>query len=164
MIIGLFLGWAMRIHFLIGIGVLVIMVFLGPFKDYIYEITHDYDGPIEGIVRYLNENAKKDDMVAITYGDLPLKFYTGLRVIGGLTGEDLTAYKDPDWVIIRKHTICEKDTKVRDFLNKQVNWQLYEEIRLSYPDIPFENRESPKYHLYRTKVNVPPVILYHRVK
>jgi 4-amino-4-deoxy-L-arabinose transferase-like glycosyltransferase len=164
MIIGFFIGWAMRIHFLIGIGVLVFMVFFGPFKDFIYEITHDYNGPIESIVGYLNENAKKTDTVAITYGDLPLKFYTGLRVIGGLTGEDLTAYKDPDWVIIRKHTICEKDSKVRDFLNKQVNWQLYEEIRLSYPDIPFENRESPKYHLYRTKVNVPPVILYHRVE
>jgi hypothetical protein len=53
MIIGFFIGWAMRIHFLIGIGVLVFMVFFGPFKDFIYEITHDYNGPIESIVEIL---------------------------------------------------------------------------------------------------------------
>ena len=49
---------------------------------------------MEGIVSYLSENAEEDDVVAITYGDMPLKFYTDLRVVGGLTGEGLSPAKN----------------------------------------------------------------------
>ena len=35
---------------------------------YLYEITHDYDGPIEGIVKFLNKNAKDGETVKIIYG------------------------------------------------------------------------------------------------
>ena len=38
--------------------------------------------PIEAIVRFLEESASPDDLVVMTYGDLPVKFYTGLRVVG----------------------------------------------------------------------------------
>ena len=32
-----------------------------PFFYYAYEITHDYNGPNEGVVKYLNENSKEED-------------------------------------------------------------------------------------------------------
>jgi hypothetical protein len=164
MVIGLFLGWAMQIHLLVGTGILVCLVLSGPFHGFLYEITHDYDGPIEGIVGYLNEHAKRSDIVAITYGDLPVKFYAGLRVVGGLTGEDLTPAVEANWVIIRRNVICEKDHKVWEFLTSRINWQNYKKIVLDYPDSPCENRESPRHHLYRTKANYPPVILFQKVK
>ena len=58
--------------------------------DYVHEITHHVRGPTEGIVNYLNAHGKPEDVVAITYGDMALKFYTRMRVVGGFTGEDLT--------------------------------------------------------------------------
>ena len=164
MIIGLFLGWVMRIHFVLGIAILTVMVFLSPFHDFMYEITHDYDGPIEGIVKYLNEHAKKTDVVAITYGDLPVKFYTGLRVIGGLTGEGLSQAKNADWIIVRDHIICSKDRHVKNFLVNNVPWQKYNKIEINYPDTFFENRANPKEHLYRTASNVPLVVLFKKAR
>ncbi|MDA8156294.1 MAG: hypothetical protein M0Z52_07560 [Actinomycetota bacterium] len=129
--------------------------------DYIYEITHNYRGPIDGIVEYLQKHANKGDVVAITYGDMPVKFYTGLRVVGGLTGEDLTPAKNADWVIIRRHVICEKDMRVRKFLLAEVPLGKYDPIVLNYPDLPFENREDPAQHLFRTAKDYP-VVIFHR--
>lgn len=65
----------------------------GSLPDFLYELTHDFDGPIEGIVKFLDENGSENDIVAVTYGDMPLKFYTEMRLVGGLTGEDLSAIK-----------------------------------------------------------------------
>ncbi len=139
------------------------MIVSGPVHKFMYEITHDYDGPIEGIVEYLNKHAKKSDIVAMSYGDMPVKFYTGLRVVGGFTGEDLTPGADADWVIIRKNV--EIYPMARKFLASRVNWGRYQKIVLDYPDIPFENRESPLYHYYKTQVNYPyRVTIFHKVK
>ena len=159
MLVGFLFAWSMQAHPAIGLMLLAVFFSQQPLNKYMHELTHDYDGPIEGIVRYLNEHAKPLDVVAITYGDLPLKFYTNLRVVGGLTGEDLTPAKNADWVIIRRHTICDKDRKVRNYLIRNIDWHSYKKVVLSYPDIPFENRESPKEHLYKTVKNYPPVIL-----
>jgi len=134
------------------------------FCDYLYEITHDYDGPIEGIVKYLNEYGSKDDVVAITNGDMPLKFYTSMKVIGGLSGEDLSPAKQAKWVILRRHTLCEKDVRVRLYLEQNVPWENYEGIVIDYPDIPWENREDPAEHQFRTVVNEIRVVIFRRVK
>ena len=164
LIITLTVEWCMKFHVLAGMGVIVFFIFSQPVSNYLYEITHDYDGPVEGIVEYLNRHGKKDDVVAITYEDLPLKFYTRMRVVGGLTGEDLSPAKNADWVILRKHVICEKDFKVRQYLLKHVPWDDYQQIRISYPDIPYQNRESPYEHRYRTVTNEDRVVLYKRMK
>ena len=118
--------------------------------------------PIEGVVTYLNEHADEDDVVAITYGDMPLKFYTNLRVVGGLTGEDLSLARDADWVIVRRHAISNKDLQVRKYLIENIDSSRYQKIELDYPDIPFENRESPYEHLYRTATDNPSVILFKK--
>ena len=38
----------------------------------------------------------------------------------------------------------------------------YQKIALSYPDIPWENREDPYLHRSRTVVGTRPVVLYKR--
>lgn len=153
-----------NINLVAGIILGGVIIFSGPIPDYLYEITHDYDGPIEGIVRYLNNYGKKDDVVAVTYGDLPTKFYTGMRIVGGLTGEDLSLAKEADWVIMRKHTICEKDNAVRRYFIKNIPRENYEMITINYPDIPFENRESPYEHHYRTVQDENRVVIYKRIR
>lgn len=134
---------------------LVVMVaVLGqPLADFGYELTHDYDGPIEGIVEFLREHARPGDAVAITYGDLPLKFYLDdLRVVGGLTGEDLEPALTARWVILRRHTITDGDRAVREFLTRRLPLGSYRKHVLRHADLPFENRESPAEHRFRTVI------------
>lgn len=164
LILALVVELCMKFHFATGIAVIIIFAYPQPLPDYLYEITHDYDGPIEGIVKYLNQNAKKDEIVAITYGDLPLKFYTDMRVVGGLTGEDLSPAKEADWIIIRKYVICEKDRMVKRYLIQNVSWHQYQRIIINYPDTPFENRENPQEHRFRTLTNEDRVIIYRKIR
>jgi hypothetical protein len=147
-------------------GLLVLALWFGsqPIIKYLYELTHDYHGPIGGIVRFINSNSQHGDVVGITYGDMPVKFYTGLRVVGGLTGEDLEPIKNAKWVIVRKHTLCSREAVVRKFILNNVNFERYEAIQLNVPDIPFENRESPQLHEYKTVQDEDPVIIYKRIR
>lgn len=154
---------AFRRHVVLGLMVVMLWVFSHPMKEYLYELTHDYHGPIGGIVAFFKTNAQPGDVVAITYGDQSVKFYTGLRVVGGLTGEDLEPARNADWVIIRKHVICDKDLKVREYLVKNLNAADYQQIRLNAPDVSFENRESPQQHLFRTPQGEDSVIIYKKI-
>ena len=69
------------------------------FPKYLYEITHDYDGPIEGIVKFLNENAKETDTVKIVYGDHSLIFYTDLKVDNSWVYDKEHM---PEWIVFRR--------------------------------------------------------------
>jgi hypothetical protein len=153
-----------RAHFLLAVLSVVLLIATSKIGDYFYEITHDYDGPCEGIARYLNEHANPDDVVVITYGDMVLKFYTNLRIVGGLTGEPVEQTKDARWIIIRKYVHLEFDGKVRNYLISSVDWNRYRPITISYPDIPWENRESPNAHFFRTNTTEDKVIIYERIK
>lgn len=154
----------LKLHIAAGICAFLIFAYLQPLPDYLYEITHDYDGPIKGISNYLNRNGKETDLVAITSGDLSLKFYTSMRVLGGSTGEDLSPARYADWVIIRKHVFRDEDWKVRQYLIENVPWQHYDRITLDSPDTPFENREDPKLHYYRTAKNEDRVVIFRKSK
>lgn len=129
------------------------------FFDYLDEITHDYDGPIEGIVKYLNENGSEDNIVAITCGDLPVKFYTNMRVVGGLTGEDLSPARHADWVILRKHLPARG---VADYIVQNVPLDKYRKIIIDYPDVMWENMPSPRHHYFRTVKDEDRVVIYQR--
>jgi hypothetical protein len=120
-------------------------------RNFLYEVTHDFDGPIEGIVTFLHERGTDADTVAISYGDLPVKFYTGMRVIGGPTGEDLSEVKNADWIIIRRHVNrAEPYRRVRAALVAQLSRELYTRYEIDYPDTAFENREDFRLRHYRT--------------
>jgi hypothetical protein len=147
-----------------GVGLLLLLA-NQPVADYYYELTHDFKGPIEGLVEYLAPRVQPEhDLIAVTYGDMPLKWYLNARVIGGLTGEKLEASKNARWVILRKHTISEKDRTVLEYLLKNVPWGHYRKIVLNAPDTPFENRESPQQHLYRTAENEDSVVIFERIE
>jgi len=164
MLAALFLQPLSTFHWAVPLVFVMILINRNDLTSYFTELADDYNGPMEGIVEYLEKNAQKNDVVAITYGDMPVKFYTGLRVVGGLTGEDLTPARDADWIIIRYHIISDKDQKVRQFLAQNVNWPNYERIILPYPDAPWQNRESPQDHLYQSPKpeQYPPVIMFHK--
>lgn len=165
MLIGLAIETGTRLHPVVGVLALVFFGSTQPLGSYAYELTHNYKGPLEGIVRYLNKHAKPGDIVAITYEDLPIKFYTNLRVVGGLTGEDLTPAKTADWVILRSHLICNKDSLVSDYiLNNVPLKEAYRMIELPYPDTAFQNRESPQEHMFKTATDEQKVVIYQKMK
>jgi len=124
--------------------------------DYIYEITHDYDGPIEGIVKYLKQHAGKGDTVMISYGDCAVSFYTGLKVDNRI---DLFGKIYPDWFIYRDYWTPEEYLTRPDLTAK------YTKIVLDYPDLRWENRpDDLGYHNFRTVKDCPKKVVIYRRK
>ena len=164
LIVAIILESAMkRLHWSTGIIVLAILALTGRMPQYLYEITHDYDGPVEGIVECLGANAGPNDVVATNHEALPIVFYTGLRVISGVTGEDYSLAKDADWVILRKY-VTEEEHGITSYLVQNLDQSGYEAITIPYPDVQFENRESPEDHLFRTVEDEDMVVIWHRIK
>ncbi len=122
------------------------------FLNFLYEITHDYDDPNEGIVRYLQEHGSEDQFLITNYGQLPVMFYTGMRAIG--FGQDLRVQDQADWIIARQ------GRPHHAFLRHLA--REYQPIAIGYPDIAWGNRPDPFYHRYRTATNAPTVVLHKR--
>lgn len=125
------------------------------FPKYLYEITHDYDGPIEGIVTFLNKNAKDTDTVKIIYGDMPLMFYTELKVDNSWIYDEEHM---PEWVVFRHgwHETLDNEyyTKLKTTHKKHI---------IDYPDIKWENRPGDMgYHKFATVDNAPRVVIFEK--
>jgi 4-amino-4-deoxy-L-arabinose transferase-like glycosyltransferase len=125
--------------------------------DYAYELTHDYDGPDEGVVLYLTEHAAPGDVVLTNYGELPIAFYTGLDIAGGLSGFRMEHARQPEWVINRR------DGPYGDEMAQVVSRGYYEAIEIPYPDILWGNRPVPEYHKFATVQNEPHVVIHRRL-
>jgi hypothetical protein len=164
---------AMKVHVLAGPGLFVLLALSGPLPDFLYELTHEYHGPVEGMVRYLQQKGRPGETVAVNYEDLPLAFYTDLRVVGGLTGADLVPAYTAEWIIIRQNTIGEVDGAVAEDLRHHIAWQDYRRIELDVPDTLFDNREAvpdsiidgPRDagHPFRTAASAPHLVIFRRI-
>ncbi len=125
--------------------------------SYLYELTHDYDSPDEGIALYLREHAEPGDMVVMNYGELPVAFYTGLDIAGGLSGYRLEQLSNPRWVINRR------EGPYRDEMERIIAGGGYQPVEIPYPDILWGNRPVPEYHKYATVHGVPNVVIHQLV-
>jgi 4-amino-4-deoxy-L-arabinose transferase-like glycosyltransferase len=165
LLIAVILNAAAEAHWLLAAAAIIIILVSGQLKDYFYEITHDYDGPEEGIVRYLSECGSPTDTVVITYGDMAIKFYTQMTVNGGLAGDDYkSAINNARWIIIRRDIHTKEDEEVKTYLLKNVEWNRFREIQLDYSEYPWENREDPDYHLFKTCSTSDKVVIFERIK
>jgi hypothetical protein len=160
--VGLLVGGVARAWPALGAAAVAAWVVSGSLGDFVGELTHDYDGPIEGIVGFLRLHARPGDTVAMVYGDLPVKFYTGLRVVGGLTGEDLEPARGAEWIILRRHQVAPVTRRVRAVLRRFLAEGDYERFVIDYPETAFENREDPRQHRFRTVENAPRVEIWGR--
>jgi 4-amino-4-deoxy-L-arabinose transferase-like glycosyltransferase len=163
---------ALELHVLAGPALFGVFALTGPLPGFLYELTHDYHGPVEGLVRHLQQHGRPGETVATTYEDLPLAFYTDLRVVGGLTGQDPTPGYTAEWIVIRHHLIGPVDQAVADALKRHVAWQDYERIELDAPDTLFDNREAlpdpivdpgAQGHPFRTVEGAPRLVVFHRL-
>ena len=129
-----------------------------PIFDLISEITHDYDGPNEGIVKFLNEFAKKGDHVKVPYADSSIIFYAKDVIVDyePAFGKNETF---PEWIIPRRHWVSQ-NFWTSDYFQK-IN-SSYQKIELDYPDLQWGNRPEPGEHKYKTVTNSPKVLIFKR--
>ena len=140
------------------------VLFASPLPAFLGQLSHTYRGPVDALVEWLAVNAQRGQTIAITYEDLPLKFYTPLRVLGGLTGEDLEPARRADFIVLRHETICEKDAAVADWLRRNVDFSAYQRIELDAADARFQNRETVGEHQFRSPQGGPRVDIFRRLR
>jgi hypothetical protein len=154
---------AFRQNLLIGCAAILLLGLWWPDGDYEFELTHRFIGPTEGIVQLLKEQGRPGDVVITGYEDLALKFYTPYRIVGALTGEDLTPAIHARWLIPRHDLVAPSESAVNKFMGQQLkDYSDYEKMVLKVPDTEFENREEPAQHEYASPLNFPPVVVYKR--
>jgi len=126
------------------------------FLEYLYEITNDYDGPIEGVVEYLRRNAGPGETIKTNlFSANPLFYYTDLKV-----DTDFTKETYPEWIFLRDYWTDESFYRTEYFKNIE---RLYDRIELDYPDIWWENRpDDLSHHHFKTAPLKKKISLYRR--
>jgi 4-amino-4-deoxy-L-arabinose transferase-like glycosyltransferase len=140
-----------------------------PLAQYVRELRDDFVGPIEMVVTRLRREAKPGDTIFISYGDLPLRFYTDLRVYGGHSCESLPP-RPPDWLVVRYFLRFDNPSpgtrediaRMRAYVS-HVPWHQYERIDLPTVDIVWENIPEPGWHQFRMPREGPRLTLWKRV-
>jgi hypothetical protein len=141
-----------------------------PLGNYLHELTHPYVGPMEHLIGYLSQNAQPGDRIFISYGDLVLKFYTEHEVRGGQSGQTLTGWPEPEWVIIRsffrfadRPQLRSDAEKMLAWLNNDVHGSDYQQEPVSWADVPWDDIPEPQLHWFRVPEGGTPMQVYHRV-
>lgn len=163
------------------------------YNDYVHELTKKYDGPIEGIVRFLKNNANPNQTIFVNYEAEPIIFYTDLKVL-----RIIPFLNPPDWIVLRKNKISPYADDNYDFkcvllrsifMPQKIKWNSspsqtqddlnirhnkkyikhilnkynYLPIELPYPNIPYENLPDIEFHQFETVKNAPNLIIYKRI-
>lgn len=126
------------------------------FSDYLYEITHEYNGPIECVAGYLNEHAGEGDTIKThDFNANSLFFYTGLNI-----DRDFNRETYPEWIFLRDYW-NEASFYKTDYFKKIE--KRYDRIELDCPDIWWENRpDDMSFHYFKLPEKEKKVSLYKR--
>ena len=150
--------------------------------DFIYELTHHYEGPVDGIVKFLGQRGKSGDLVLTNYESAPIIFYTTCKVAYVISNESefyksipskrynpvleeklpdyVYSLKKVDWIIPRSNYINRlfNPAVVLGRMEKEgYNIKKYE---LNYPDLPWNNRADIRYHRFKTAKDYPKIAVY----
>jgi len=138
--------------------------------NYLYEITHDYDGPMEGIVKFLKKHGKEEEVVLTNYGHEVIIFYTNMKVAGRINRNSkfslimpdyISSKKIFDWFIPRRgfdgYINIHNQEIISYIKDSKKKYKLFE---INYPDILWENRPVLQYHKFKTVSNAPRIRIY----
>ncbi|HBG47790.1 MAG TPA: hypothetical protein DDW94_12500 [Deltaproteobacteria bacterium] len=133
---------------------------LNKMKDlsgHIYELTHQYSGPVDAIVSYVKENYENTEglVIATNYEEASLMYYLGSKVVVGYRfntiREDMKEVPD---VIIHRRSWA--GFPYVDAFNYFMQKAEYEKVALQVRDHPVNNIPDLHYegirHLYRTPI------------
>ena len=65
-------------------------------SDYAAELTADYDGPVEAVIRHLRQEAAPGEAILVQYEHYPFMFYTDLQVVRW--DEAASLERLPEWI------------------------------------------------------------------
>jgi hypothetical protein len=150
--------------------------FSSPLACYLTELGKTINDPEGTIAQYLNAHAKPDDVVLVSYGELPLEFYTKLKIRGGVNG--LPIPEDPDWIFLRHKVMSMvpgKDGDILRFVEEKVVSKTikdgrevhvlkkgYRAIDLPGKDFHLGNCPEPSTHCFDTPADAPDMLLLEK--
>ncbi len=161
-------GWLSELH--LGVPLILflgLIIYKGDLLNYSKELfASSYTGPVESMVNFLKNEALKEDKIAISYGDLPLKYYLENPIYGGLAGDLPENLDSMDFIIVRRNSIDKMDQKVQIKLHEyiQLNLNKFKAYGLNVEDTPFQNREIPESHYYETPLVSNSLVIHKRIK
>ncbi len=127
--------------------------------EYLQEVTHDYVGPIEGVVSYLRAHARSNENIVTTYEQFSLMFYTSQKVYSSYAGNGIPEF--PDWVLIHGSQPLYISSVLARALEDP---SLYQKVPVPALEFSYENIPEPAWHRFTTPTNGTAVALYHRVQ
>ncbi len=152
------------------------------YSDFLYELTHSYKGPVDGIAEFMNKYGNKEDAVLTNYESAPILFYTNLNIAYVISNKpefynsipsheydriiekELPDYvytlKKVNWIIQRtnySNRLFNTDEILKEMEKKGHRIRRYE---IDSPDLPWNNREDIRYHKFKSVENYPKVVIY----
>jgi len=121
-------------------------------SDYAAELTSDYDGPVEAVIRHLWREARPGETILVQYEHFPFMFYTDLQVVRW--DEAASLERLPEWIFFHGLRRQALDARVRAALHR------YRRVPLPAREIRWENIPEPYWHRFRTRREGPRVRLY----
>jgi hypothetical protein len=137
--------------------------FKSVYFDYIYEISHDYQGPLDEIVTFFKTNGNSGESCYIDNEPESLVYYTGMKVIHR---DDIKAQDAPDWIVLRgdyRETVKENSSsKIARNLREILSKSPYSKIELNVPSMRVNNTYDIQIHLFRSpsSTNTDKVTVY----
>jgi hypothetical protein len=144
------------------------------FWQYLYEITHQYRGPLDGIVKYVKKHGSEDDTFLMNHEDISFAFHTNLRQI-----YEIPFPEPPNWIILRKNSSIASVLKItaenrggtkkkEDFYRKYVFDYIknnnYQKIVLDYPAKRVNNLYEIQLHQFKTPKSDRNVVIYRHLE
>lgn len=126
-------------------------------NNHIYELTHQYKGPLDFVIPYLMQKYKHPEslIIATNYEEGAYTYYLGSKTIIGYVGanlqEDLKL--TPDVIIIRKRFAFTNSPIIFNTLFSK-GW--YRKASLPVFDSPVNNMPEIDSHLFATKMAANP--------
>ncbi len=126
-----------------------------PVFDHIHELTHPYVGPNEAIIGYLSDRITPDSLLKVYYEDFTLIYYLNARISGPV---DQTTEGIPDYIIVRPKDYVLFSEKMKAGIASS----RFEKVVLPAVNLPWNNREDPLFHQFRTPTVGPRVVIFER--
>jgi len=136
----------------IGMVLILSLINIYPvFKNHLYELTHQYKGPLDYTIPYIKKNYKnpKNLVIATNYEETSYMYYLGSKTIIGFVFNNLEKdiKEKPDILIYRKG--WPQHTKLFNIFLQRDKYK-----RISFPvfDYPFNTIPEMSLHLFRTEM------------
>jgi 4-amino-4-deoxy-L-arabinose transferase-like glycosyltransferase len=120
--------------------------------DYTAELTTDYDGPVEVVIRHLWREAAPGETILVQYEHFPFMYYTDLHVVRW--DEAASLERLPEWIFFHGPRREELDAVLRRSLGR------YRRVPLDARETGWENIPEPYWHWFQTRREGPRVRLY----